>query len=898
MKKRIAFLIGLACACLISTTQKSRAQVQSTLSGDSAQYRYWCGDSTGSPRACDSAWWYLTRINPATGAEVFVDSGRTTSPTAVFGGAWPRYRISDAQFTSLTSGRYVLDIVAWGGTFGSQKLTTPVSHYFSVGLDSSVILATSINDAAYTPPKFHTGFYNRVADSVDNHYMQTNPNDTIRFVRRTDTLAFILPAEKSLLADTIDNHPMTTTAADKQGIRDTVLSTWMDEDNLLRNPHFENGSGDLPVIGWKERIGGNNIKVSTALPSSGRKALRFSGTTNGVDSDSLYLLANSNIVLSGRVFASATNNAHIGLYPVGGAIATAKAAPQRTDAYHTVSTSARLTSSGFYTVLLAGGSGASDTVWWDDVSLKMFPDTLDTAAIARAPWDNDLIAQTGRIVDSAAGVGIRNPASIGATTYNRIADSVDNHYMQTNPNDTIRFVRRTDTLAFILPAEKSLLADTIDNHPMSLTPAERSVLTDSIVHYLFSGSILRNPSFEYDPTTASPTGWNQGGSGSATITTGGSAAVGRHAYKVSGTAAQTLLSVSDTMILAPNRKYYLGAWLLKTGTTSPGIGLFNGASQIGSNLTAPPTAGLWYWSDTVFNIAAAGKYIIKINTTIATTNDSAKVDGIAFLPMDSANINVAAGSTDTAAIGKMMDDRRFLRHRSSPGNPNDTANAVVTATVSAGAYLCSLLVVDSTTNLPVQGVDVWVTTSGALTTDDIPTNSAGNVVFNLDNGTHAAHIFKSLTRLATNADTVIDIAGANFKDTIVVVSPNIPSAPVAGQITVAGNLYDISADEAEGAVVTFYLNEMCFYSSDDTTNMVAVAGEKTVTVDSTGYWQVNIYPTTKLVSSDRRNPAKYAITIQWPNGQTKCTEYEWTFDTTCCQALQWQLHRWKANCSR
>lgn len=157
-----------------------------------------------------------------------------------------------------------------------------------------------------------------------------------------------------------------------------------DIDNLVRNPHFEVGSGDLPVTGWREDNAANDIKISTALANSGTKALRKFGICLPVKSDSIYLAAGTNVTIAGRVYTSSLTGVEAGLLPVGAAIVYPKMASQATGKWHSITASGRMPSSGWYQFNIGGPTGAGDSSWWDDISLKAFPDTIGSATTQQA----------------------------------------------------------------------------------------------------------------------------------------------------------------------------------------------------------------------------------------------------------------------------------------------------------------------------------------------------------------------------------------------------------------------------------------------------------------------------------------------------------------------------------
>lgn len=154
--------------------------------------------------------------------------------------------------------------------------------------------------------------------------------------------------------------------------------------NMIRNPHFETGSGDLPVAGWREATA-QDAKISTANPNSGIKALRKFGVCGAVEADSIYLAAGTNVVITGRIFTSTLTGVSIDLLISSGSIPAVTAPARLTGDWHTVTASGRIPTSGRYRFLLRGPTaGGSDSTWFDDVSLLAFPDTLGLATVQQA----------------------------------------------------------------------------------------------------------------------------------------------------------------------------------------------------------------------------------------------------------------------------------------------------------------------------------------------------------------------------------------------------------------------------------------------------------------------------------------------------------------------------------
>src|SRR5574341_387456 len=163
--KRIACLIGLACACLIGTPKKSSAEIFPAAVGDSLRLDFNCLDSLGKPIVCDSAWMTVYRF-PTSGSRVLVDSGRATTFTETAIGSGGKLTLLPGRDTvymlstvgNTTVGLYKLNVKAYGGTMGaSTKLTVEFSRWYVVGAATTTDYLAAADDkkllgTAYSTP--------------------------------------------------------------------------------------------------------------------------------------------------------------------------------------------------------------------------------------------------------------------------------------------------------------------------------------------------------------------------------------------------------------------------------------------------------------------------------------------------------------------------------------------------------------------------------------------------------------------------------------------------------------------------------------------------------------------------------------------------------------------------
>jgi hypothetical protein len=138
------------------------------------------------------------------------------------------------------------------------------------------------------------------------------------------------------------------------------------------------------------------------------------------------------------------------------------------------------------------------------------------------------------------------------------------------------------------------------------------------------------------------------------------------------------------------------------------------------------------------------------------------------------------------------------------------------------------------------------------------------------------------------------VAAANTIDSMFVVGVTLGPPPSGGQVTIEGFVYDVRGDSVEGATVTFTLNQPCWWPSTDTANLVMVAQERSVTTNVNGKFSIPVYPTDNLLGSDRRNPARYSVTVTLPDGTISYTDFVITIAASpTTQKFAPNLYRWK-----
>jgi len=194
------------------------------------------------------------------------------------------------------------------------------------------------------------------------------------------------------------------------------------------------------------------------------------------------------------------------------------------------------------------------------------------------------------------------------------------------------------------------------------------------------------------------------------------------------------------------------------------------------------------------------------------------------------------------------------------------ANRTVTAVAGDGANLCSLYVYSGSGSIGgasitmTKGVDSW----------DNLSNSAGWVVFSLENGTWYGTAYKT----AFTQDTIPQTfsISAAIKDTITMSATSVGSPGNAQLCSVYIYTYGIVGDTVEGA--TFRAIPRGRGAWIDTNNVAVMPSEKTARSDSNGYAALAVYKSA-LVRQLQSDGTQGGDSLKYDFILTKPRHFEW-----------------------
>ena len=206
----------------------------------------------------------------------------------------------------------------------------------------------------------------------------------------------------------------------------------------------------------------------------------------------------------------------------------------------------------------------------------------------------------------------------------------------------------------------------------------------------------------------------------------------------------------------------------------------------------------------------------------------------------------AGGGSDTGSIKAMMTNNRFARHRTSPGNPNDTVNAVTTV-VGTGSQSYDIWVRDTCNSLDITGAKVSVFNKSGALLDFKYTPASGKVTF-AGNTNDTVVVYEVLPGYSFSIPDTVIISG-NFKDTLNGCAFS-PGTPVLGnlQTRVYAYVYTSSGIPIQNASLKAELlnknDEIIVYNdTTDTTSVNVILSRMTVSAksDQNGYVFIDLY---------------------------------------------------------
>jgi len=173
--------------------------------------------------------------------------------------------------------------------------------------------------------------------------------------------------------------------------------------------------------------------------------------------------------------------------------------------------------------------------------------------------------------------------------------------------------------------------------------------------------------------------------------------------------------------------------------------------------------------------------------------------------------------------------------------------ASVDACAGAGAYTCTLTVVDTTHDVTVSGVTVVVNNQTEDGTEyPLTSNSSGHTIVSLNNGDYRA---SAIGQPNVYASTDFTIAGAVLHDSILGYSPTISSPPSANVATVYGYFISGAHDTLSNMDVTFELEGFATVR-DTSVDALVTAKIKRVVTDGNGKVEVSLLKNENLITAD------------------------------------------------
>ncbi len=209
-------------------------------------------------------------------------------------------------------------------------------------------------------------------------------------------------------------------------------------------------------------------------------------------------------------------------------------------------------------------------------------------------------------------------------------------------------------------------------------------------------------------------------------------------------------------------------------------------------------------------------------------------------------------------------------------NNNVKDDIAAISTQGGGTEAETLFVFDSDTTA-IEGVSVTVRNLDQTSTK-VPgrrTDSSGSLFLELDPDSfvvalHANNYFQP------DLDTIA-VATGGGTDTLWMSRFDPGNPPLADLCRVYGWVYDITGDSLEGVIVTSEIPPE--FHPVKYSNIIITPFKKTTQTDSSGYWQIDLFPNSVLSDTDSR----YFFVIEYPSGVVFKTRVEVPDSTS------WQL---------
>lgn len=196
----------------------------------------------------------------------------------------------------------------------------------------------------------------------------------------------------------------------------------------------------------------------------------------------------------------------------------------------------------------------------------------------------------------------------------------------------------------------------------------------------------------------------------------------------------------------------------------------------------------------------------------------------------------------------------------APGDNNNIKDDIAAISTQGGGTEAETLFVFDSDTTAIEGVSVTVRNLDQTSTK-VPgnrTDTSGRLLLELDPDSFVVALYAN-NYIQYGLDTIV-VATGGGTDTLWMnlFDPGNPPSP--DLCRVYGWVYDITGDSLEGVTVTSEIPPD--YHPVKYSNVIITPFKKTAKTDSTGYWQIDLFPNSVLSDID----SKYMFIIEYPSG--------------------------------
>ena len=196
----------------------------------------------------------------------------------------------------------------------------------------------------------------------------------------------------------------------------------------------------------------------------------------------------------------------------------------------------------------------------------------------------------------------------------------------------------------------------------------------------------------------------------------------------------------------------------------------------------------------------------------------------------------------------------------APGDNNNVKDDIAAISTQGGGTEAETLFVFDSDTTAIEGVSVTVRNLDQTSTK-VPgnrTDSSGRLLLELDPDSFVVALYAN-NYIQYGLDTIV-VATGGGTDTLWMNLFDPGNPPSSDLCRVYGWVYDITGDSLEGVTVTSEIPPE--YHPVKYSNVIITPFKKTAETDSTGYWQIDLFPNSVLSDAD----SKYLFIIEYPSG--------------------------------